>query len=212
MALVQNVLINGDSYLGGGSWTNSDGLTLYYGVQEAQLANGGDHEDYMAGQRVDEFIIDLSALITANPTQVSRALFPNNFILDRLEIYVPVVAASSGTGTLGIGLWDLTAAATISDTAIASGVTTAIMTAGGLINVISAPAGSTAWGNTYAGANMGLVGYNWVQPPVTATPQHQVVITAKAGTAVFQSGVVRCRLFSHRDLATDTTYSPGGQD
>lgn len=208
MALIQNTAINASTYTGGGSWTNSDGLTIYFGVQEALLANGGDYEDFSAGTRVDEFIINLSALITANPTQVSRSLFPNNFLLDRLEIFVPVVAASSGTGTLSIGLWDLTAGATISDTAIASGVTTAILAVGADLVVVSSPAGNTAYGNTYAGANMGLVGYAWAQPPTTSA--HQIVITAKAGTAVFQSGLVRCRLYSHRDLGTDTTYSPGG--
>lgn len=216
MALTFNAAINGDTLVGGGSWVNSDGLYLYYGVQEAALTGGGQFRNYLGDQAIDEYLIDLSALITTGPTALSLnpagCEFPNNFIIDRAEVFVEVVAASSGTGTLDVGLWDLTAGATISDTAIISAMTTAIMTAGAQIDVILNPAGDTAWGSTYAGANMGLVGYAATEPLSATNAPHQVILTAKAGTAVFQSGIVRVKIFSHRSLALDTTYSPGGQD
>lgn len=210
MALVLNNAINGDTLGGGGSWTNPDGLTIYFGTQEAALASGGVYSDSESGMEVCDYIINLSALITANPTLVSRTFFPDNYIINKAEVLVETAAASSGTGTLGIGLWDFTAAATISDTAIISGMTTAILAAQSTITVIGAPAGSTAYGNTYAGANMGLLGYSWAQPPSAGA--HALGITAKAGTAVFQSGIIRLKVYGYRSLSGDTTYSPGGQD
>ena len=149
MALTFNAAINGDTLVGGGSWVNSDGLYLYYGVQEAALTGGGQFRNYLGDQAIDEYLIDLSALITTGPTALSLnpagCEFPNNFIIDRAEVFVEVVAGSTGSGTLDVGLWDLTAGATISDTAIISAMTTAIMTAGATIDVILNPAGNTAW-------------------------------------------------------------------
>lgn len=213
MALIINPAINGFSYAGGGNWTNSDGLTIYYGTQEAWLDAGGEYGgDASTGQSVHDYIIDLAALSTANPTMLSRTHFPCNFIVDKVELFVEVVAASSGSGTLNIGAWDLTAAATISDTALVAAATTAILAAQSDIIVIGAPAGNTALGNTYAGTKVGLPVYSVVLPATAANLFHDIVLTAKAGTAVFQSGVVRVRIYAHRSNHADTTYSPGGQD
>lgn len=213
MALVINNAINGDTLAGGGNWTNSDGLTIYFGTQEAALAPGGVYGDAEEGRQVLDYVIDLSALITANPTQVSRDPFPVNHIIEKAEVYVETVAASSGTGTLNIGLWNVTSGATVSDAAIIASMTTAIMTGGALITVTLNPAGNTAYGNTYAGANMGIAGLSVAEPFTSgATLPSYLIVTAKAGTAVFQSGVIRLRVWARRSLAADTTNSPGGQD
>lgn len=212
MPLIYNNAINADSLIGGGSWTNPDGLTIWYGQQEAALAPGGMFSDPVAGQTVHDYLIALSALITANPTQVSRDPFPVNYQLDKVEVYVESVAASSGTGTFGLGLWDNTAAATLGDTGLIAAMTTAIMTYGSLITVIFAPAGNTAYGNTYAGTLLGGNSLAIAEPFTSgADLPHYLTVTAKAGTAVFQSGVVRVRIFGHHTNATDTN-SPGGVD
>lgn len=213
MALIINPAINGFSFAGGGNWTNSDGLTIYYGTQEAWLDGGGEYGGNAASLgSVHDYIIDLAALVTANPTMLSRDHFPCNQVIDRVELFVETVAASSGSGTLNIGVWDLTAAATISDTAIVAAATTAILAAQSDIIVIGAPSGNTALGNTYAGTKVGLPVYSVTLPATATNLFHDLVLTAKAGTAVFQSGVVRVRIFSHRTNHADTTYSPGGQD
>lgn len=213
MALVINPLINGNTLAGGGNWTNSDGLTIYYGSQEAWLAPGGVFADPDVGSQVTDYLIDLAALVTANPTQVSRDAFPVNYIIEKVQVFVETVAASSGTGTLNIGLWNVTAGSTVSDTAIVAAMTTAIMTGGALITVILNPAGSTAFGSTYAGTKIGITDLAVAEPFTSGSglPSY-LVVTAKAGTAVFQSGIVRLRVFARRSLASDTTNSPGGQD
>lgn len=213
MALIINPLINGNTLAGGGNWTNADGLTIYYGSQEAWLAPGGVYADAEEGLSVTDYVIDLAALITANPTQVSRDPIPVNHIVEKIEVFVETVAASSGTGTFNLGLWNVTSGATVSDTALIAAMTTAIMTGGALITVILNPAGSTAYGSTYAGTKVGITDLAVTEPFTSgATLPSYLVVTAKAATAVFQSGIVRVRIWLRRSLASDTANSPGGQD
>lgn len=165
---------------------NADGLLLKYGVNKAVPALWGDYLSYGAN-RLIEGTLDLSTLVTANANVVSdNTFFPSpptgQLFIEKVELVVETAAASSGSGTFKLGLIQTDRATVPSnyDHAFIATETTAHLT----------PAGTTITYTTggQAGALIGSF-------PAAATGPYY--ITAQAGTAVFQSGLVRIRIFYH---------------
>lgn len=180
------------------SWTNSDGLTLYYGVTEGQGAVGGEYKDHPSGLLVTDILLDLKLLTTSANSFLSRDLVPNNMILEQVDLFTEV-AATGSSGTLDIGFYDLTAAATISDTgAVAVATLASIAAVGTLTHIVI--------GSSFVGTLVGLPIYagSATGAPFTA---HQVAINAKIGSGTFTAGRIRVRLYMRRTLAADTSSS-----
>lgn len=177
-----------------GTWTNADGLTIYYGIDEATKAVGGFYEDAMAGEVVLDFVIpDLTKLTSSAVDQGINMFVPCNHRLERVWVFAEANCTSAdSTATLNIGFFDHTAGSTISDTgAVAGAVVTTLSAAGKQLDIIT--------GGTAAGAKAGLVVYNGGNPIVP----HIISVTAKYGVEAFSAGAVRVKLFFQNTLTTD---------
>jgi hypothetical protein len=169
------------------NWFNKDGLFIQYGTDKAVPELAGDYLSYGAN-RLIEVYLDLSTLVTASANILSNTVFfpappSGQLFIEKAELVVETAAASSGSGTLKVGLIQQDRATVPSnyDHAIIASETTAHLT----------PAGTTI---SYfgGGAQSGtLIG----SQPANATGPYY--LTAQAGTAVFQSGLVRIRIFYH---------------
>lgn len=192
------------------SWLNSDGLLIGFGVSEALAATGGEYEDHVTGNKIQDYLINLTSLSTATPVYAnilnqtnmavagfaSRDLFPCNHILEKVEVYTEIGATTGTSAALNVGFWDQTANATISATgAVNALAVTSMATAGQLITLTN--------GVTSVGAKQGLVVYNAGIPAVN----HQILVSVQTSVGTFTAGIVRVRLWSRRSLAQDTSSS-----
>ena len=123
-----------------GTWQNSDGLVIVYGTGEALAATGGEYEDHITGNVIMDYVIPLTALSTATPVYanianqtniaaagfVTRDLFENNMILEKVEIYTEVGATTGSSAALNVGFWNIQTNAVIS----ATGAVNALAAAG----------------------------------------------------------------------------------
>ncbi|MGH7238621.1 MAG: hypothetical protein ACREHG_00995 [Candidatus Saccharimonadales bacterium] len=164
-----------------GTWLNQDGLYLKYGTAKAIPATGGEYcETADGGNRVVEFLLDLTTLNTSTATIIEdNVFFPTGMFIEEVQLVVETAAAGS-TATLSIGLMETDRATALSGTAFASAVTqSALGTAG---DKIILNAGSTGAG-TYIGSS--------------TNPTQAGYVTAEAGTAAFTAGKVRVRIKYH---------------
>lgn len=158
------------------SWRNSDGLNVFFGPTEGTSGTSGSVKTY-GDNAVLTQIINLADLTTTAQYLDQHAELPKGALIEKVEIAVLTVAASSGTGTLNVGLSQSDQTTNISDTALVAAATTAALAAGALITInVGTP-------NTFLGANVGTV------------LSVNGLLTAKAGTAVFQSGKVEVRIY-----------------
>ena len=160
-------------FQGAGSWRNSDGLIIYFGTKEGVSGSGGEYRT-LGAQRQLEFILDLSTLTSSAQYLDQHYEVPKNAFIESVEIEVLVVAASSGSGTVSIGLKQSDQSTNISDTALVSALD---MHADAVGKKYTLTAGSTG-----AGSSIG-----------TALAANGL-ITAKEGTAVYQTGRVAVRV------------------
>lgn len=167
------------------NWTNKDGLFIQYGTDQTTNEASGEFALPGSPDRIVETRIDLSTLLTTGPIILSNNLiFPapptGQMVITQAELFVETAAASSGTGTLNVGLIQMDRATVPSnyDHAFINTETTAHMTLGAKI--------------TYTNGSA-LAGILYGSQPANATGPYY--LTAQAGTAVFQSGIIRVRIF-----------------
>jgi hypothetical protein len=158
---------------GAGSWRNSDGLIVYFGTNEGVSGNGGEYKTNGSTRQI-EALIDLAQLTTTAQYLDQHFEVPKGAFIESVEVEVLVVAASSGSGTVSIGLKQSDQSTNISDSALVS-VLDLHATAVGTRFVLTA-------GVTGAGASIG-----------TAIAANGL-ITAKETTAVYQTGRIAVRV------------------
>lgn len=156
------------------SWRNTDGLGVWLGASEGKSGAGGEQRT-LGDQRVLTQVLNLADLTNTSQYIDQHIELPKNAFIEKVEIFTLVVAGSSGSGTLNIGLKGSDQVTNVSDTALASAVTTATMAAGALTTIIV--------GSSFVGSSVG-----------TALTVNGL-LTAKWATAVFQSGKVEIRVF-----------------
>lgn len=154
-------------------YRNADGLNIFYGVSEGASGNGGEYRTN-AANRQQQVVINLADLTTTAQYLDTHWELPKGAWIESVEVEVLVVAASSGTGTFNVGLSGSDLATNLSDTALVNAATAASLTAGTKLTLTT--------GSTAVGSSVG-----------TALALNELV-TAKAGTAVFQSGKVVVRI------------------
>lgn len=154
-------------------WRNSDGLTVYFGPVEGTPGSGGEYRTNGANRQL-EFMIDLAQLTSSAQYLDQHYEIPKGAFVEQVEIEVLVVAASSGSGTVSIGLKQSDQSTNISDTALVSALD---MHADAVGKKYTLTAGSTG-----AGSSIG-----------TAIAANGL-ITAKEGTAVYQTGRIAVRV------------------
>jgi len=161
------------TFLGAGSWRNADGLIVYFGTKEGQAGNGGEYKS-LGPNRQLEFLLDLANLTSSAQYLDQHFELPKGAYIESVEVEVLVVAASSGSGTVSIGLKQSDQSTNISDTALVNALDLHA-TAVGTRFFLTA-------GSTGAGGSIG-----------TALAANGL-ITAKEGTAVYQTGRIAVRV------------------
>lgn len=161
------------------TWTNNDGLTIYYGKDEGKVGNGGEYESDGLYREV-EIKLALTSL-TNTAAVVSRVIIPDTYVLGKVEVIADTAATSGGSATLNVGFRRVVLGTAVDTTGAVAALPLANINVNGELNRIDA-------GTTYAGALVGNV--------VSATDT--TYITAHYGTAAFTAGVVRLRLFLNK--------------
>lgn len=165
------------------TWTNADGLTIYYGASEAVPATGGEYESDGLWREV-EVKIDLTTLTSTAGTVVSRVQIPFGYVLGRVEVIADTAATSGGSATLDVGFKKMTAGTENDYNGAVAALPLASINVDGELNRLDA-------GVTYAGALVGKV----------VEADEVSLVTANYNTAAFTAGVARVRFFLNRKYA-----------
>ena len=162
------------------TWTNNDGLTIYYGASESVPATGGEYESDGLWREV-EVKLDLTTLTSTAGTVVSRVQIPFGYQLGRVEVIADTAATSGGSATLDVG-FKLMAAGTENDyNGAVAALPLANINVDGELNRLDP-------GVSYAGALVGKV----------VEADEVSLVTANYNTAAFTAGKVRVRFFLNR--------------
>lgn len=166
-----------------GSWLNSDGLYIEYGPDEVTVVDGGEYKAFGALHEV-EIEIDLTDLATATETILSDTItIPNGARIEKVVLVVETAAGSTGSATLDIGLIDQDRTTELDYNGFVAALAVAEMSdAGAVIEFING-ADSTPAGESGDGALVGT------------TLSNTGLITAGAGTEVFNAGRLKCRIY-----------------
>lgn len=154
-------------------YRNLDGMNIFYGASEGTSGSQGEVKTYGDNRTLTQ-IINLADLTTTAKYLDVHAELPKGAFIESVEIVVLTVAASSGTGTLNVGLSGSDLTTNLSDTALVSAATASSLAAGAKLTIV---VGGTAVGSS-VGTKLAL----------------NELLTAKAGTAVFQSGKIEVRV------------------
>lgn len=167
-----------------GSWTNPDGLTIYYGTSERTAAKGGEYEQDGLF-RITDHEINLTD-ITATSILVDRFIFPRKMVVGRVDVIADTAATSGGSAVLNIGFVKASDGTTAIDTdGLVAAIPLASLNAEGKTT-------SMTQGSTSAGALVGQVVSN------SFTSQ----LVADYDTAAFTAGRLRVRIYWYRKTAT----------
>jgi len=158
------------------AWTNSDGLRVAFGSEEATVSTAGAYNKKDMEHEV-EAVLTLTA-ITASAALVgsNTLVIPKGARITRLKIIAETAATSGGSATLNFGLQRLDRSTELDyDGFIAALAKTAYDAAGETTDITV--------GSTGAGALIGTT---------LANPGY---LTADYDTAAFTAGVLRIKLF-----------------
>jgi hypothetical protein len=164
-------------------WTNADGLSIYYGADEAAIGNAGEYKTFDLN-RVTEVEIDLTTL-TETEEVITRTVFPKGKVLWKVEVITDEVAATGAA--IDVGFISRETSPTVNDpNGILAALPTASMSAVGETFVATGDALAT-----YGGALIGTV--------VSAEDDVPLNITASRTTSTaFTTGHVKLRLYWYR--------------
>jgi len=156
------------------TYFDGDGLLRKYGTTKAVPNYAGEYKTYGSLREI-EVRIDLSLLSTSTQLILSDQVFFPKERVEEVVIEVETAAASSGSGTLDVGLIQTDRSTEIDFNGfIAAELTSALNTAGKKIIYTN--------GVSKAGALIGT------------TTTNVGYLVANANTAVFQSGIVYVRI------------------
>ncbi len=161
-----------------GTWTNSDGLRITFGVDEAVTGTAGEYRTDDR-DRVAEVVINLTSLGTAAAIQDQHTTIPAGMRIARVELINETAATSGGSAVLNVGLQRLDRTTELDyDGFIAAGALATFDAAG---ETVTYTEGSTAHG--------ALIGTTLANPGY---------ITADYDTAAFTAGRVRVRIYYYK--------------
>jgi hypothetical protein len=161
-----------------GTWTNSDGLRILFGVDEAVTGSAGEYRTDDR-DRVVEVAFNLAPLGTAAAIQDQFVTIPAGVRIARVELINETAATSGGSATLNVGLQRLDRTTELDyDGFIAAGALATLDAAG---ETVTYTEGTTAHG-ALIGTTLAFPGY----------------ITADYDTAAFTAGRVRVRIYYYK--------------
>lgn len=86
------------------AWTNSDGLYVKFGTEEATVGTAGEHSVMIGPEHVHEVVITLTGLGTAAAIQDQHTVVPSGARITKIKVINEVLATSGGSATLNVGL------------------------------------------------------------------------------------------------------------
>jgi len=86
------------------AWTNSDGLYVKFGTEEATVGTAGEHSDLIGPEHVHEVVITLTSLGTAAARLDEHVAIPAGARITKIKVINEVAATSGGSATLNFGL------------------------------------------------------------------------------------------------------------
>jgi hypothetical protein len=162
-----------------GSWTNSDGLRVNFGITEVttSVADNFGEYSYDGPLHLTSFMIDGVDIPLAETILSDTVTIPNGAHIEKVEIYVITAMDSSGeAATLDVGLIDQDRTTEIDYNGLIVDETEAHMaTTGTLLTFVNA--------TTEAGALVGT------------TLSNTGLITVSANTELFTSGRIQVRIY-----------------
>src|SRR5262245_417095 len=166
-----------------GSWLNNDGLYIEYGPDEVTVVDGGEFSVY-GGLHEVEIDIVMSSLAVTTPKILSDTIqIPKDARIHKVVLIVETAVTSSGSGTFDFGLIRTDRTTELDYNGFVAALTTANMAVQGAIIEFMNDATSTPAGESGDGA---LVGF---------TLANTGLLTANANTAVFQTGLLKARIY-----------------
>lgn len=178
-----------------GSWTNSDGLYLQYGVSKAVAETGGDYLEY-GENRLAEVTINLATLSTATATAstpVSNTLFfpqGQNLFIEKVQVVTEVPMSATGNAfSVGLVQDDRTTVPTNGATAFVAAATATVYTTAGAIVTYTG-------GTASAGALIGTYNTSW-NSNTSGTNSVGGYVTAYLSGTSTATGQVKVRIFYH---------------
>lgn len=163
------------------TWTNNDGLTIYYGASEATPANAGEyHTEDLA--RSLEIEIDLTTLTEAEDP-VTRTVFPLGKVLWKVEVITDEAAATGAA--IDVGFLSHESVPTVNDP---NGILAALPTAS-----------MSALGETFVATADNLASYGGAMIGTVCSAGTPLTITASRTTSTaFTAGVIKLRLYWYK--------------
>lgn len=165
-----------------GTWHNSDGLFIKFGVDEADVRTGGEMQGYGPHVVVELEIPAMSVLTTTAAILEGwdDIFFPDNARIEEVQVVVKT-ACVGATATLDIGLVDEDRSTAVDDDGFVAALAVASLDAAGETTILRV-------GSTSAGALIGT----------TTTAKTRPV--ASYNTAAFTAGAIWVRVL-YRTLA-----------
>lgn len=160
------------------SYYDNTGLYRVYGPDKATASKAGEYRTY-GDLREINFKIDLTTVSSSSaaPTILDdNCVVPKGARIHQINVIGETAATSSGNGTIDIGLVNTDRTTELDYNGLVAAMVKGSVDSTGENNALNV-------NSTYAGALIGTT--------TTATGN----LTANTNTAVYQTGVLRCRLF-----------------
>lgn len=164
-------------------WINNDGLTIYYGGDEAALGNGGEYKTFDLF-RVTEIEIDLPSL-TEVEAVITRVVFPKGKVLGKVEVITDEVAATGVA--IDVGFISRESSPSVNDP---NGILAALPTAS-----------MSALGETFVATADNLATYGGAMIGTVASPENDVplnITASRTTSTAFTAGYVKLRLYWYK--------------
>lgn len=157
------------------AWTNSDGLIVKFGTEEATVGTAGQYRTN-GPLRMVELTCTLTGLGTAAAVQDQHCVIPSGSRIDKVEVVAETAATSGGSAALNVGLIRLDRSTELDYDGFVAAMPKTAIDAAGEYNTLTP-------GSTSAGALIGT------------TLAYAGVLTADYDTAAFTAGKVKVRVF-----------------
>lgn len=165
-----------------GTWTNSDGLYIRYGTDEATVTRAGDRSDTTAGMHTTELVInDMTTLTATAAVQANTTVIPSGARIAKVEVLVETPCTGTNAA-LNIGLARLDRTTELDYDGFVAALAVTSLTPAGFTNTLyEATTGNGA-----------LIGTTLAYPGI---------FTADYDTAAFTAGKIRVLVYWYIPVA-----------
>lgn len=161
------------------AWTNSDGLYIKFGTEEATVGTAGEYSIMVGPEHMTEAVITLTSLATSAARQNETVTIPSGVRITKVKVINEVTATSGGSATLNVGLQRLDRSTELDYDGL----------------LVAAPLADY---NLVGETKEYIIGVTGVGALVGTTTANPGYITADYDTAAFTAGKVRVQIFWYK--------------